>query len=67
MFAVDVVVVASLPSVGSGSEFLIVGGLRASKSDVVVGELPLIAVLRSLDAACGRVSIVRTGMELSLS
>ena len=67
MFAVNVFVIASLPSVGSGSEFLIVGGLRASKSDVVVGEFPLIAVLRSLDAACGRVSIDRIGMKLWLS
>jgi len=67
MFAVDVVVVASLASVGSGSDLLIVGSLRASKSNVVVGELPLITILRSLDAACGRVSTDRIGMKLSLS
>jgi len=67
VFAVDVVIVASLASVGSGSDLLVVGGFRAGKSDVVVGELPLIAVLRSLDTACGRVSIYRTAKKLWLS
>jgi len=67
VFAVNVVIVASLASVGSGSDLLIVGSLWTSESNVVVGELPLIAVLRSLDAACGRVSIDRIGMKLSLS
>lgn len=37
VFTVDVVIVASLSSVGSGSDLLVVGGFRASKSVVVVG------------------------------